>query len=319
MDTAQIQGQVNLNIYFDLVAFSLLFYDFFLTSDVEISRYWDSPRKFGTILFFSNHYVALFGNIPVVIQTLWTTPSSPEKIMVCQHLEKYHQYFIVVTQVLVGLILLVRTYALYHGSNRVLTFMIFSAIAALSIGIWSTLTGEAGRSENLERYIGCVFGTTKAQGVSLAIAWAGSGFFDFTIFLLTMYKGLAESRPRGVNFLTLFLRDGLVYFGVMSLCNLSNILVFVLGGPYTRGIPTTFTNIISSLSVSRLMLNLRDPSLLQATSGEAVSERSRVATGFIFIPYRGALEMHTDASRDVELPDRKDRVVQALRSTEPVY
>ncbi|KAF8175464.1 hypothetical protein K438DRAFT_1608527, partial [Mycena galopus ATCC 62051] len=264
----------NLNIYLDLVAFSLLFYDFFLTLDVEISRYWNSAPKFGTLLFFANRYVALLGNIPVVIENLWTTP-----IPRCQHLETYHQYFIIVTQLLVGLILLVRTYALYHRSKRVLAFMIFVAVVAMGIAIWSTSTGHTSRNEELQLYIGCTYPTSKAQGISLAIPWACLGVFDFTMFVLTLCKGLKSRRPHDANFLTLFLRDGITTIAIQ---------------PYTRGICTTFTNIISSLIVSRLMLNLRDPSLLHTTP---VVSGSRVVTDFIFITPQGAPGMHVDAGR----------------------
>ncbi|KAJ6511174.1 hypothetical protein C8R45DRAFT_1089288 [Mycena sanguinolenta] len=233
------------NTYLDLASFTLLFYDFCLTLDLEISRYWGSRLNFGAILFFANRYGMLLGNIPVAIQNLWTTVtnSNPRKITA-----------------LVGLILIIRTYALYHKSKRILVFMIFVAIATVGVALRSAFnTPPDIRSDNVQQHVGCAFGITKPRGVNLAIAWAGSGVSDFIIFLLTLYKGLSSGRSRGTNFLTLLLRDGSIYFGVMTLSNIWNISSFVL---YTRGISTTFTNIISSLMISRLMLNLRDPSLL---------------------------------------------------------
>ncbi|KAF7334564.1 hypothetical protein MVEN_02286300 [Mycena venus] len=375
MDAAQIQAQLNSNIYFNLISFSLLFYDFFLTLDAEISRYWGAPIKFPTILFFANRYGTLFGNIPAVIQNFWTTESTPRKIMVnrptafvssnvliflrcavaccrcvrllkkrihrCQHLETYHQYFIIATQILVGLMLLLRTYALYERSKRVLGFMIFVAVASIAVAIWSVLSGKAGdSSENLHLYVGCAYGFTKTQGISLATAWAGSGIFDFMVFLLTLYKGLGSIRPRGANLLTTLLRDGSIYFGVMAASNLSNILTFVvselvyvrisdlvistaqLGGPYTRDIATTFTNIISSLMISRLMLNLRDPSLLHIMSGE-ISEGPSVITGLVFTPYpdaigRGAPETYIDRNEDIELLNRRNPPAETVDSTQDI-
>jgi hypothetical protein len=59
---------------------ALLFYDYFLTFEWEVSRYWARPNlSWATIFFFLNRYGTLLGNIPVVIQNFWTTPSTPEK------------------------------------------------------------------------------------------------------------------------------------------------------------------------------------------------------------------------------------------------
>ncbi|KAJ6589278.1 hypothetical protein B0H19DRAFT_1103488 [Mycena capillaripes] len=320
MDVAQIQAQINWNLYFNLISFTMLFYDYFLTLSLEISRYWGPPLKFPAILFFANRYGTLLGNIPVVIQNFWTTESTPHKIMICQHLETYHQYFIIVTQILVGLMLLLRTYALYERSKPVLAFMIFVAVASIAVAIWSVLTGKAGGSgQNLHLYVGCAYGFTQAQGVSLATAWAGSGVFDFMVFLLTLRKGLGANIP-GANLLGLLLRDGSIYFGVMAVSNLSNILTFVLGSPYTRGIATTFCSVISSLMISRLMLNLRDPSLLHIMSG-AISEGPSAATGLAFTPHRGIPDMYTDVTSDIELSNRRKPPVEAAGTeiSEGVY
>ncbi|KIM38068.1 hypothetical protein M413DRAFT_448092 [Hebeloma cylindrosporum] len=79
---------------------------------------------------------------------------------------------------------------------------------------------------------------------------------------MTLYKAIVLPRPNGVNILTVLLRDGTIYFGVMVVSNLANVLTFMLGGSLTRGAATTFSNVMASVMISRLMLNLRDPSLL---------------------------------------------------------
>ncbi|KAJ6571371.1 hypothetical protein B0H19DRAFT_872759, partial [Mycena capillaripes] len=53
---------------------ALLFYEFFLTLECEISRYWGTQLSWPTILFFVNRYGTLLGNIPVVFEKFWTTP-----------------------------------------------------------------------------------------------------------------------------------------------------------------------------------------------------------------------------------------------------
>ncbi|KAJ7488254.1 hypothetical protein FB451DRAFT_1226808, partial [Mycena latifolia] len=298
----------------------ILFYDYFLTLEWEISRYWGSPSTWPNILFFANRYGTLLGNIPVVMQYFWSEESTPTKIAVslymnsilCRGLESYHQYFIIATQLMVGVMLILRTHALYERNKRVLTLMIAVAVGGVVVGLWSVITGKTGDTDdNLRLYFGCNYAISEEQGISLASAWAGVAVFDCMIFLLTLYKVFSRRRPSGTNLLTILLRDGgrlsdYIYSRVMFMSNLSNIITFVL---FTRGIATTFTNIISSIMISRLMLNLRDPALLHM-SGRLSTTTGVTAGNVVFAPHRGARSsgsgpvLDTDASMDIELLDR---------------
>ncbi|KAJ7488258.1 hypothetical protein FB451DRAFT_1226818, partial [Mycena latifolia] len=324
MNAAQLQTQLNSNYYFNLISFTILFYDYFLTLEWEIVRYWGSPFTWPNILFFANRYGTLLGNIPVVMQYFWSEESTPKKIAVsiCRGLESYHQYFIIATQLMVGVMLILRTHALYQRSKRVLTLMVAVAVGAIVVGFWSVITGKTGdTNDNLRLYFGCDYAISEEQGISLASAWAGVAVFDCMIFLLTLYKVFSRRRPNGTNLLTVLLRDGSMYFGVMFMSNLSNILTFVLGGLYTRGIATTFTNIISSVMISRLMLNLRDPALSHM-SGRLSTTTGVTAGNVVFARIVGATSSGTgpvldaDATIDIELSDRGPAAqVEGLRKT----
>ncbi|KAJ7216882.1 hypothetical protein C8J57DRAFT_1395914 [Mycena rebaudengoi] len=238
---------------------ALLFYDYFLTFEWEVSRYWARPnRSWATILFFLNRYGTLLGNIPVVIQYFWTTPSTPEKT------RTYHPYFILVIQMIVGVMLVLRTYALYQRNNRILALMVVfgATVVCVCLGAILFCTEGAGIGGDLELYFGCMYAITARQSVSPIVAWSAMALFDCLIFFLTLYKAFGK-HSTGWNLFSVLLRDGTV----IVILNLSNILTFV---DYTRGVATTLTNIVSSLMISRLMLNLRDPSLSgipQSTEG----------------------------------------------------
>ncbi|KAJ6628543.1 hypothetical protein B0H10DRAFT_159742 [Mycena sp. CBHHK59/15] len=279
MNTAEIQAQLNSNYYFNLVSFTLLFYDYFLTLEWEIERYWGTKFTWPTALFFANRYGTIAGNVPVVIQYFWSTRGTPDKIRVStlhrfprrpvmlimpryvhtwSRITSLHHHHAAHGRVM----LILRTYALYQRNNRVLSLMVVVSTTGVAIGVWSVISGKAGGADtNLPLYIGCAFAISHAEGVSLAIAWASVVAFDSMIFLLTVYRAMARRRTNSLDLLTVLLRDGSIYFGVMVMSNLSNILTFLLGGAYTRGIATTFTNIVASILINRLMLNLRDPTL----------------------------------------------------------
>ncbi|KAJ7466794.1 hypothetical protein B0H11DRAFT_2047689 [Mycena galericulata] len=252
MNSSDVQTEVNLAYYLNASAFTLLFYDYFLTFEWEISRYWGSKITWPTVLFFLNRYGTLLGNIPPVIQTFWTTPSTPQKSA------SYHQYFLIGTQAVVAALLILRTYALYERDNRVLAFMLVICGGAGGVCIWRSLVDgkSALQANNLGLDVGCTYAITAPQSFGLIIAWVALVLFDCTIFFLTLYMALSR-RSTGARLLTVLLRDGTPDF-VMVISNASNILTFA---DYTRGVATTFANTISSIMISRLMLNLRDPVL----------------------------------------------------------
>ncbi|KAJ7131508.1 hypothetical protein C8R43DRAFT_1110720 [Mycena crocata] len=322
MTPEELQTQLNSNYYFNLISFTLLFYDYFLTLEWEVSRYWRTSFTWPNILFFANRYGTLLGNIPVVIQYFWSTAGTPEKITMCglqssekiiqcSHLESYHQYFIIATQVMVAAMLTLRTYALFERDKRALALMIVVILGAIAAGLWCVLTGKAvDRNTNLQLYFGCNYPISPSQGITLAASWGGVALFDCIIFLLTLYKVFSRRRPTGTDLLTVLLRDGAVYFGVLFISNLSNMLTFVLGTPFTRGIATTFTNIISSIMITRLMLNLRDPALSHMTG--RLSTTVTTGHGIRFAPSgrgrqgSGAPELDTTATLDIALENREN-------------
>nr|GAT59140.1 predicted protein [Mycena chlorophos] len=291
LDPVTTQEDLNLNYYFQLISFTLLFYDYFLTLDWEVARYWGSSWSWPTFFYFVNRYATLLGNIPVVLEYFWSTPPTPRKLIVCAHIESYHQYYLIATQVLVGAMLILRTYALYERNKRVLALMLVFTTGSVAVGIWSVFRSKRpSGNTNLSLYMGCDYPTTKQDGLNLLIPWAAVAVFDTMIFVLTLgrvlyrrSKGLHGARASGL--LTLLLRDGAIYFAVMVMSNLANIFTFAFGGPFTRGIATTFTNVLASIMISRLMLNLRDPALahmsgrrVQMTSTTLMESSGRTRT-----------------------------------------
>ncbi|KAJ7624742.1 hypothetical protein FB45DRAFT_1060944 [Roridomyces roridus] len=272
--TKDVQIQVNVGHYLDAISFTILFYDFFLTLGMEISRYWRLEFSWATILFLCNRYITLLGNIPIVFQSFWTTPGTPQKLEIytdsvaqtCRVLSVYHQYFIIVLQTLGGVILIMRTYALYGRSKRILIFLLVLTLGVIGGVVGSTIfSGKSSRDEmDVPLLIGCTYELTRRQGLGHAISWAVTAGFDLVVFALTLYRALSQRQQNRSNLLHVLLRDGCIYFGVMVLCNLANILTFVaVTSSHVRGVATTFTNIASSLMISRLMLNMRDPALLR--------------------------------------------------------
>ncbi|KAJ6529349.1 hypothetical protein B0H19DRAFT_1083096 [Mycena capillaripes] len=139
------------------------------------------------------------------------------------------------------------TYALYERSHCVLGLLLVCGGGVISVGIWGTISSgkAADHRAQLPPYIGCTYEITQRQ---LHLFRVRADEFQA--------KTIADASP-----------------SVIVISNVSNILTYILGEPSTRGVATTFTNIISSIMISRLMLNLRDP-VLTSRDSEARSDES---------------------------------------------
>jgi len=165
-----------------------------------------------------------------------------------------------------------RMYALYDRSRRVLALYLIVAGAAAIVAVWTILAAKAkAKPPNYLFAHGCMGSLSEVSARYLGGAWCGMLVFDTFVFAGTVYKSFTLRRINGVGLVVLLLRDGSVYFGVIIVSNIANILTFMYGGPFTRGVGTTFTNIISSLMITRLMLNLRNPRLLGSSHPTSIT------------------------------------------------
>ncbi|KAF9254077.1 hypothetical protein L218DRAFT_968454 [Marasmius fiardii PR-910] len=255
-DAASDQQDLNVNYRISLISFTLLYYEYFLTLEAEITRMWAHRTLTApTIIFYLNRYVAFFGNLPIIVQNFWAAEPSEHKRMMCLKLQTYHQYFAVLVQIIVGVMLILRTYALYECNKKVLAVMVIYTVYAVVYGFWAVSFAKSDEDTNdFVPYIGC------PSTVGLATAWITMLIFDTMIFFLTLYKALRNGRGN----LTRLLPD----FSVMIALNIGNIITFF---DFTRGMLTTLTNVMSSIFTSRLMLNLRDPALFSGPSNSTTA------------------------------------------------
>ncbi|CAK5272454.1 unnamed protein product [Mycena citricolor] len=207
-----------------------------------------------------------------MLEYYWTTidEGDPAKVKVCHPLQSFHQCFAVVSQILVATMLILRTYALHEQSKRVLALILMVSALVLGIGGWSIVTSREPRGTHRSDFyprIGCAAYLTDFASRRIGFAWIGMLVFDAMILGLTISKAfmrqergtvssLGTGRP--ISLAATLVRDGTLYFLVMALANIGNIISYIYGGPYARGSATTLSNVLSSILISRFMFNLRD-------------------------------------------------------------
>ncbi|TBU65674.1 hypothetical protein BD310DRAFT_911818 [Dichomitus squalens] len=258
---ADFVSAVRLDSSLTLAAFSILYYDYALTITSEIEYYWNPPSMSAPfVLFVVSRYLGLLGPLPVFFEYFGGFPEHR-----CRQLQFYHQIYAYLGQAMVGVLMILRTYALYNCSKRVLAVLIFIHICGGIQCFAAILTSHSSLSINTPlgfKFPGCNLSLTDEQVlIDFAIAWSALLWFDTTIFVLTLYKSIKiRHEIRGGLPETMF-RDGTSSI-VLSVAHTQLSLPrFAILCPNTplKGTATTLTNVMSVTLVSRLMLNLRSP------------------------------------------------------------
>ncbi|KAI8986818.1 hypothetical protein BD414DRAFT_487124 [Trametes punicea] len=110
-------------------------------------------------------------------------------------------------------------------------------------------------------FVACVLTGKSAPGDRLFYTWVAELVFDSVVFFATLYRTITLYRRTVIgdaqSLITIIMRDGIMYFTAIFASNLVTVLIFIFAVDDLKVINATFSNLITSLMVSRLMLNLR--------------------------------------------------------------
>ncbi|KAI0045797.1 hypothetical protein FA95DRAFT_88489 [Auriscalpium vulgare] len=254
--------------------------------DLEIALYWPPKHKLGWVsaFYFLNRYFTLFGYLPFMRDVFVYGNPAIRGEKYCDGITAYHQYFQITIQTLVGVLCMMRIYALYNRSRYMLGFLMAVAIAVIVSGVWVVATFRNRSIQIIASTIpGCIQLLTDADGRHLATGWSGVLVFDTIIFILTLYKGVKLGFRTEKGLLQVLIKDGTVYFTVLFLVNFGNILMLLMAPPILKTSTAALTNILSSTLISRVMLNLRAAPAarrMTGTSSESNAEGAPLTTTF---------------------------------------
>ncbi|KIK55837.1 hypothetical protein GYMLUDRAFT_832492 [Collybiopsis luxurians FD-317 M1] len=243
--------------YWHMAAISLLFYDHFLTFKTEIKCLWKRQLNSSGCLFFLHRYfnpiamvitfVSLFSNLPVS----------------CKAWSNVREGILIVAQLIVTFVMTMRVYALY-GCNKRLLYLLFAIIAIfLCVAAITTFTAHSTPPVALPSGE-CSTQLDFNNASRAAVAWMTIFIYDVLIFGLAVHNAfktkeefrMFKTFEVPVSLRVILLRDGAIYFGVITIINLANILSFYLLEDCMRGGFGPFASSLSVTLVSRLMLNL---------------------------------------------------------------
>jgi len=225
-DAADIDGKY----YLELVSVAILYYDYALTFQTELSLFWSSQQfKWGTVIFFLNRYTIFFGYMPTIVELFFRNPE--DNLKTCHKLTSYQQYMTVIVQAIVAVIMISRTYALWSCSIKILAFLLALFVAVAALAMWTLGIGSSHPNSYALPHgiIGCHFPLSFDRSWHMGVGWALVVVFDTIIFALTVYKSLKITSRHHRTIADVLLRDGAAYFAVMGSATLANVFTFMLG------------------------------------------------------------------------------------------
>jgi len=233
-------------------SWALASYEYLITFDKELSRIWSRSFSIMTILWAINRYVFLISFAPTILFLF--IPLSSEQ---CLSFVKFPGIMQIILNISTGITLSLRTYALYSNNKWILIFLMPFLLAEVAVEAWAVSGGD--RVPLPKGFSGCILTGKESQGNRFVAFWVGQLVVPTLIFVLTIGKGVSlyrygTSRSR---VLRIMLRDGLMYFLIIFLANVVNVVTYVVAPPDLHAVNAPFSDMITALMICRLILNLR--------------------------------------------------------------
>ncbi|KAF5380188.1 hypothetical protein D9615_006187 [Tricholomella constricta] len=279
--------------YFQLSAFVVLIYDHFLTFHEEVERIWKRQISGAAILFLINRYFTPLQFIIIIDafhDPIWTPALSPlaqlnviRASLTClsHRCRRFVAFegastvaFVSVRPAILStpkannpkcpVVMVLRVFALYGRSIPILVFLLVLLLCQIVISSIGLSTGFAVELPPGFR-VKQDFPVSTSAAASL---WVTPLITNTVMFGLTLYRTRGYFVQSGLApTLQIFLRDGVMYFLVIFVANLLNTLIYFLAPDDLKAIGASFSQLITSTMVSRLVLNLRSSSVLNMEEG----------------------------------------------------
>ncbi|KAK7464730.1 hypothetical protein VKT23_005936 [Stygiomarasmius scandens] len=251
----------SINDYLQIVASVILYFDHLLTFGDEVAYIWLRPKIRSSYWFLLNRYMVELQTAVGAALQLAGLSTSP---FVIKH---YVPLLVVFNGSLVNFLFSLRIYALYHRSWNIICVIAASHATVIGLSLWS-IFGELGIDTHRERaFEQFVYpsGDDRPQPGQV-IPWACLLGHDSLMFILLFCKARSVRRQQiHIPLLDLLYRDGVLYYGVVCLAYMANILTFFFrpvqsARSYMQGGLTAFSTFLAISMMSRIILNLHKTS-----------------------------------------------------------
>ncbi|KIM75570.1 hypothetical protein PILCRDRAFT_827122 [Piloderma croceum F 1598] len=244
----------------------VLLYDHALTLGEEVEYIWKQKMNIGKLLFFLNRYIPMIDQL-ILVNANVNTEIQDNKV--CLALFQVNNWMSIFSTIVIDVMMLLRTWALWERSRVVLIFLsvllVVCILASSGSLLYFSLTVFA--IPNISTISPCDVAFPRPD--FLYIIWVSLSVFDSAIMIMTLIKilpALQSNVPMPLR--AQFLKDGIPYFIMIFFASLANIIMIRAAPGILRTMLIPSYPVIISTLGSRLVLNLRGSLLCQADDEE---------------------------------------------------
>ncbi|KAJ7484147.1 hypothetical protein FB451DRAFT_1231641 [Mycena latifolia] len=241
--------------YLFLSGLTVLLYDHLLTLGTEVQTIWLSKLRPSTLWFLGVRYISLLSSAMILV--FYFGNLSPES---CATMERGLEALLLIQEGLVELTLCLRVFAMYGFNLWIISSLGIASTVAAALGLWTVIEYGHPQMLTMAGLMGCHTAIPRDTALRSAGGWLAQFLLDLIVFCLTVYCAYRDrSAIRYVpgSLVGRMARDGAMYFGIIVLANLANILTLFLGDIMIAGILSWPTTSLSVALICRLMLNLQ--------------------------------------------------------------
>ncbi|KDR69179.1 hypothetical protein GALMADRAFT_256020 [Galerina marginata CBS 339.88] len=254
---------IRITRYARIASSTIIFYDHGITMSEEVELFWKSKLSLVAVLFFANRYV-VWGSILFDLYAVLSPNVTDVVSSVCTHYYQWESWSLLLASMLAQAILQARVYALYMLNKKILALMLVCYSTCSIICAWLTWTELESLTIKAIPIPGGKY-CTPSQSVNFFSFWIPVLIFDFLLFSLAVFRGLAELKSDGSGMLRdgtrslfgIMVRDSVFYFLVLAAIYLTIILFWLLAPVGLREAPVSFCPVLSCVLTNRVLFNLR--------------------------------------------------------------
>jgi len=255
-----------------LASWALFLYEYCITFDEEVTNIWRTRgSRLLKVLWVFNRYTFFLSFTPTLLLSF--VPLSPDQ---CRMFVKFPAAMQIILNASADCTLLLRTYAVYACQRWVLVLLLPLVFIEAAVESWAVTMGVP--AELPPGVAGCILTGNPADGDRFALYWIGQLVFPTLALGMTVGR-IVFLRRAGLSkgsITDILLRDGVIYFAVIFLANLANIISVATAAQSIQQINAPFSEMITTVMICRLILNLRtDMRLGNTTNDHRVSESHR--------------------------------------------
>jgi len=258
-------SDVNAVRYFTIIGAVVLLYDHALTFKDEIRCIWKAPSSFAKYAFLVNRYlVAVF--LIVIVHEMCGFNGMSYGDKGCRILLSATSIFSVLSVCLSNALALMRVVVLWkeHKVLRRSLYLTYflGTIATLAMMLLSVITLVPDIKWSPEVHM-CITTTTSPY---LGATWGAPVFFELHVIVAVVYHTVATPRSAQMPLTKALQRDGLIFFIVVLVVRLLNLILAVVARPSLTELCGFFVWASVTTAVSRSLLHLRSAEIMEYKS-----------------------------------------------------